>query len=528
MKKSTKMVKKLLALFLVVLMSIDSFAAIVSDNDGSAFVTKAEFEAMKSDFAGQIDGYNESIDGKINGAIAAYLAGLKLNTITEENQLCYTNEGILSPRDAYQDLNFKMGVLDWDINWYVISMRGNGKATITGKSGTSEDYKFGELAIDKIELKDGKYYGKWCGYITDFQKLVQTGFHRATGEAWDKASATTFKMQTNCVGFNNFDNVRLNTDTTARPMFTYSLPFNNSAGDAWGSWTFNATHNTATRTITKTTNKNIIITKKSVYGKRFSRIDDVYDFNNCLDTTNFSTNPFKKINTGTSANPGQIWSSCKLEYWGGGGVPVRQNVSGTFVSGQNGNNGNYYFYKGNAYGTKPTGWDDYAAFLPYFGFCNYFTDYNQLWTDLYDGYIEDMKAKQADLNVLKMNDGTEHLALNAGAPIVYAKSEDIVDLVVEFVDKTKNYDLWLKVGSFSYDKNPPDEPNLLSKDQIKINNLNATDGLASKSIRIPSGKANVEIEMPTSGYIFMKWQISNSDVVGGGTYLPTARVRISR
>ncbi len=134
MRKSTKMVKKLLALFLVVLMSIDSFAAIVSDNDGSAFVTKAEFEAMKSDFAGQIDGYNESIDGKINGAIAAYLAGLKLNTITEENQLCYTNEGILSPRDAYQDLNFKMGVLDWDINWYVISMRGNGKATITGKS----------------------------------------------------------------------------------------------------------------------------------------------------------------------------------------------------------------------------------------------------------------------------------------------------------------------------------------------------------------------------------------------------------
>ena len=40
------MVKKLLALFLVVLMSIESFGAVVSDNDGSAFITKAEFVAL--------------------------------------------------------------------------------------------------------------------------------------------------------------------------------------------------------------------------------------------------------------------------------------------------------------------------------------------------------------------------------------------------------------------------------------------------------------------------------------------------
>ena len=73
------MVKKLLALFLVVLMSINSFAAVVSDNDGSAFVTKAEFEGLKSNFAEQIENYNKSIDGKIDGAIASYLAGAKVS-----------------------------------------------------------------------------------------------------------------------------------------------------------------------------------------------------------------------------------------------------------------------------------------------------------------------------------------------------------------------------------------------------------------------------------------------------------------
>ena len=41
-----------------------TFAAIVSDNDGSAFVTKAEFEQLKSDFNSQITNYNDSLDKK--------------------------------------------------------------------------------------------------------------------------------------------------------------------------------------------------------------------------------------------------------------------------------------------------------------------------------------------------------------------------------------------------------------------------------------------------------------------------------
>ena len=68
-------------------MSIESFAAIVSDNDGSAFVTKAEFEAMKKDFAEQVDNYNSSIDSKIDGAIASYLAALADKPVIETSLL---------------------------------------------------------------------------------------------------------------------------------------------------------------------------------------------------------------------------------------------------------------------------------------------------------------------------------------------------------------------------------------------------------------------------------------------------------
>ena len=76
--KGLKTAKKALCLIFVLLLSINSFAAIVSDNDGSAFVTKAEFDALKDNFSNQIINYEQSIESKIDGAIAAYLAGIKL------------------------------------------------------------------------------------------------------------------------------------------------------------------------------------------------------------------------------------------------------------------------------------------------------------------------------------------------------------------------------------------------------------------------------------------------------------------
>ena len=74
-KERIKTCKKLFCIIVALLFSINTFAAIISDNDGSAFVTKSEFESLKENFANQVDQYNTSIDTKLDGAIAAYLAG---------------------------------------------------------------------------------------------------------------------------------------------------------------------------------------------------------------------------------------------------------------------------------------------------------------------------------------------------------------------------------------------------------------------------------------------------------------------
>lgn len=72
-------VKKICCLFMALFLSVESFAAVVSDNDGSAFITKAEFDSLKNNFQSQLDAYNTGIDNKIDTAIASYLAGITVD-----------------------------------------------------------------------------------------------------------------------------------------------------------------------------------------------------------------------------------------------------------------------------------------------------------------------------------------------------------------------------------------------------------------------------------------------------------------
>ena len=73
MKKIIRSAKNLIIVFVIILNSMSSFAA-VGANDGSAFITKAEFDSIVNTFNEQMDGYEKGLETKIDGAIANYLA----------------------------------------------------------------------------------------------------------------------------------------------------------------------------------------------------------------------------------------------------------------------------------------------------------------------------------------------------------------------------------------------------------------------------------------------------------------------
>ena len=106
MKGSTKnFIKRKIAWLLIVLMSINSFAAVVGDNDGAAFITKAEFESLRNDFQTQINRYNTSLDNKIDGSIANYLSGV---TVAKQSAL----ENLLI--SAKNNSNYNVGFVRWE------------------------------------------------------------------------------------------------------------------------------------------------------------------------------------------------------------------------------------------------------------------------------------------------------------------------------------------------------------------------------------------------------------------------------
>ena len=165
----TRLIKKRVALILVLLLSIENFAAVVGDNDGAAFITKAEFDSLKNNFQTQIDRYNTSIDSKIDGAIASYLSGVSVAKQLEMKILVQN----------YADMKWKR---KWEIygdstKW--VNNTSNGVRTsdtwftphtqtftcIRNKNGFQISLIHQRMAPGSIFALDGvfdKAYGRWC------------------------------------------------------------------------------------------------------------------------------------------------------------------------------------------------------------------------------------------------------------------------------------------------------------------------------------------------------------------------------
>lgn len=139
MKKS--LIKKI-CLLLVLIISVDSFAAVVSDNDGSAFITKSEFDSLKSNFQSQIDNYNTSIDNKIDTAIASYLAGITVkltSTVALISQIdVEKNKGYRAYNESYLSER-----VDNIANWFF------GDIVATCGSGNWQDRSTGKVSIQR-------------------------------------------------------------------------------------------------------------------------------------------------------------------------------------------------------------------------------------------------------------------------------------------------------------------------------------------------------------------------------------------
>ena len=188
MKKNKKLVKRILTIILVIIMSLQSLGAVVSDNDGSAFITKAEFDSLKNNFQSQIDQYNTSIDNKIDDAIASYLAGIsvaktetKKLVVSEWDEYTLMN-GVLANTWAYPDMNALCTVVNTHVN-----NETSGSEETTGNRKVA----WGEASFNRqysgTRAKRNIVTNVSIGTTLDTSNMTWYGQAQSLRESWDLA-----------------------------------------------------------------------------------------------------------------------------------------------------------------------------------------------------------------------------------------------------------------------------------------------------------------------------------------------------
>ena len=173
-------VKKLIMsiLIIIVIMINVGYSAVVSDNDGSAFITKAEYDSLKNSFQSQLDTYNSGIDSKIDNAIASYLAGI---SVGREGQFDnrYTQWGCGTNFVWGNDVGLRTGQIYGGAytQMRINDIRSMLASTITYENNYTQTIFIATNADNIVYLKPRLYSLKYYEYdlISYAQNAVKTG-----------------------------------------------------------------------------------------------------------------------------------------------------------------------------------------------------------------------------------------------------------------------------------------------------------------------------------------------------------------
>lgn len=255
----------IISLLIIIQISNINFAAVVSDNDGTAFVTKGEFDTLKNYFQSQISSYNSSIDNKIDGSIASYLSGVQL-ALQEEMENYYEkykvpgSSGLAwTASPSYIDNKNSTQLTGWDVNFECLASAGFTSTKYLSHCNVKKDtYEV------RVYFDGGKITGlyEWepmmtgCGMAMDFYPSSHT----------DASTIPVYEGKNEFLWYNN---ITLSKDNRKNGVVGNGGTFNKTyyEGTQW-----NITYTEKT----KDSKVPFVISPKSDADEYYINIDDTY------------------------------------------------------------------------------------------------------------------------------------------------------------------------------------------------------------------------------------------------------------
>ena len=558
MNRRLKRVRGLVALLIFVI-TFNSFSAVVGDNDGGAFITKSEFEALKNNFNSQVESYKNSITEKVDGAIAEYLAGINLKR-TYTRSIIYEDAakyGVISISTA-SALDYQFGIpmckLDWLEGRFVTNTNNTQSGTLYQSSSApskADRYRQEKTVITDLYANDTNTdysIAKWDGYYDkcydeiDFFGLLIDNTN--SGYQTMSFGSPYYMLLQHSQTITNVDLTNINPiDGTG--CFSTRWGKLNSAGTQresgvnssavlsykignirheWGTikYPYVSVLNDYKYDMFSNKERDFNWSYGGTYKKNFKDHGGV-TFANGTDTINgngrrFSGN-FKENNV------------CYhfFHLFANGRIPCtngsfdRRGISNPY------NSSNYWrvvTQSGNAEININFAWNSGTGelYIPTLGFE---TKYLKKWSQVYyDGSATIAKSYQtkglgtANSVLTNSKDPTNityHLGLTSGFPLIQIDKNSQLRYNLKFEDTTKDYVVWVSNSPFLSSTHPDNDPNCLKLNGLEKANVGKKGYLVKKG----KGTFTTDVIEPEST-IFIKWGIYNKDLykIAGGILKP--------
>ena len=470
-----------MALFIIVLLNINSYAA-VGANDGSAFVTKAEFDALINTFNEQMDTYQSGLNAKIDGAIANYLAGLSSQVLVDVSPMYIPQYGVWSASIVSDMRNWVEGKIGIDLSLYYDRYKQYDATNKWGEYNSFvvnlvNNYTTSLTTEHLISSNTYTYSGKSYALYKGYQKSDYT--YTTYGNSMGVGSPSPYK---NYVTFMNFK---------------------------WKEASYGFEGNSSYDSPSSPTSRNNIYASQGL----IQRTHDSYVFEDLIVTpeTDVTTKTFtseritpgfmnKRFNDGLDVHTKNVALSSVLK-----SSSVKANYLGTDYNPSFGASGNI---------------QNTTFAYPFYGFVSNILSYNQLLTDKFASYKTLLSTKGKSTFI-----GNDKIRVTDGFPMFEVKQGDKVYIPLEFdkIDNEyKNIDIWVKISAFGADENVKTST---SADIIKPTNVeNMIPSAYSNAITLDaingSGKGQMMVEVPRDGVIYLKWSVAGNEGKGGGLFRP--------
>lgn len=507
------LIKKIFIIIMIIAMSLNSYAAIVGDSDGNAFTNKEEFEELKENLSSQLDEYLSSLDNKIDGAIASYLAGLNVverqtrNILTSGWDYVVDLNGTLKNSYDYPSVNGTIAICQRIIEMGMSPTILANTTTMTGNNDWwKQIYCIGRFGYSNTSNANTRNLVKnvVIGPTLDKTKMVWAGRANKVKESWNLSIIRTYgnnpsgMFQTQSPAFQIAELLNLvrtgyiySYTDVSNPVWKPAVRWRRGGGQ-WDGWGYGTTYAVSSQpqieylknSEGKVKSYEHIITHKSTDSWKLCSENTINYLG--MDAADVDT---RRTNTWVSrTTQSGTWNGCEFAFY--------KHATKTSNIGLNGLCLDFpVLWTDNTY----TGTENkkQIPILGYIGTSTAGSIYQYAEGDIVD---EDGNK----LKIRKLNEGLPIMSVQYGEQIEWEPVfKDIKVNGVSSVDEAK---IILSYAPFT--------ENCTSTDYVKM------DGVAKGSfIETTSKKAKIKFTVEKGGIIYAKWVPKYTDsIINGSTY----------